>query len=244
MPEPASCGDRDEVCVWYAHVDDALGDPAAVASAQHALTDADQARFARYQGEADRRMFLLGRVMSRDLVGRALNVGAGAWDWREGPHGRPEIARPSTLVRFNLAHSAGLVVCAVASGREVGVDVEDLHRPATDPRMVNRYCAPGEAADVEAQGDRWRERFLIYWTLKEAYLKARGLGISVPLREIGFVLSPAPRVTFHGSLAGSSDAWAFHLSRPTDRHLVAIAVSIEDGAQPGVLVNRYPDPGP
>lgn len=232
------------MCAWHAHVDHALGDPATVAHARQSLTDAEQTRFERYHGDSDRRMFLLGRVMSRDLVGRALNVGAGGWEWREGARGRPEIAHPQTAVRFNLAHSAGLVVCAVASGRDVGVDVEDLRRPATDPRMINRYCAPAEAADIEAQGDRWRDRFLIYWTLKEAYLKARGLGISVPLREISFVLEPEPvRVTFLGSLAGTSVAWTFHLSRPTDRHLVAIAVSAEDGVEPRVLINSYRVPG-
>jgi 4'-phosphopantetheinyl transferase len=244
MPEPASRADRDEVRAWHAHIDRAFGDRAAVARARGHLTDAEQARFERYHGDLDRRMFLLGRVMSRDLVGRALNVGAGDWEWREGTHGRPEIARPATSIRFNLAHSAGVVVCAVTSGREVGVDVEDLHRPATDPRMVHRYCAPAEAADIEAQGDRWRDRFLTYWTLKEAYLKARGLGISVPLREISFVLEPAPvRVTFLGSLAGTSAAWTFHLSRPTDRHLVAVAASTEDGTEPRVLINSYHVPG-
>jgi 4'-phosphopantetheinyl transferase len=211
-----------------------------VAHARQSLTDAERARFDRYHGEADRRMFLLGRVMSRGLVGQALNVGAGDWEWREGAHGRPEIAHPPTPVRFNLAHSAGLVVCAIARGREVGVDVEDLQRPATDPGMVNRYCAPAEAADIEAQGDRWRDRFLIYWTLKEAYLKARGLGISVPLRDICFVLDPPPvRVTFLGSLAGTPAAWTFHLARPTERHLVAIAASAEDGVEPRVLIDSY-----
>jgi 4'-phosphopantetheinyl transferase len=240
MPESPSCADRDEVRAWHAHIDHALGDPAAVAHARQSLTDVEQARFERYHGDADRRMFLLGRVMSRGLVGRALNVGAGGWEWREGPHGRPEIAQPTTPVRFNLAHSAGLVVCAIASGRDVGVDVEDLQRPAIDPAMVNRYCAPAEAADIEAQGDRWRDRFLVYWTLKEAYLKARGLGISVPLRDICFVLQPPPvRVTFLGSLAGTPSAWTFHLSQPTDRHLVAIAASAEDGVEPRVLISSY-----
>jgi 4'-phosphopantetheinyl transferase len=240
MAEPASCVTRDEVCAWHAHVDHALGDPGRVADARRWLTAVEQVRFERYHGDLDRRMFLLGRLMSRDLVGRALNVGASDWEWREGAHGRPEIAQPATPVRFNLAHSAGLVVCAVTTGRDVGVDVEDLQRPPLDERMIARYCAPAEAADIAAHGARWRDRFLIYWTLKEAYLKARGLGISVPLREISFVLDDgAVRVTFLGSLAGTSDAWTFHLARPTERHLVAIAASTDDGVQPGMLIDTY-----
>jgi 4'-phosphopantetheinyl transferase len=133
-----------------------------------------------------------------------------------------------------------LVVCALAAGREVGVDVEDLERPPVDARMVPRYCAPAEAADIEAQGTAWRERFLTYWTLKEAYLKARGLGIALPLREICFVMKPeGVRITFLGSLAGSSTDWTFQLSRPTERHLVAIAASRAEGAAPSIKIEKY-----
>jgi 4'-phosphopantetheinyl transferase len=240
MPEPASCPGSNDVYVWHAHVDDTFADDAAVARARTGLTGTEQQRFDRYHGDLDRRMFLLGRIMSRRLVGRALDVAPGAWNWREGAHGRPEIAHPPTPLHFNLAHSAGLVVCALANGREVGVDVEDLERPPVDPRMLPRYFAPAEAADIEAQGEAWRERFLQYWTLKEAYLKARGLGIALPLREICFALQPdGVRITFLGSLAGTSTEWAFQLSQPTDRHLVAIAASRADGVVPAITIEQY-----
>jgi 4'-phosphopantetheinyl transferase len=240
MPEPASCPGRNDVHVWHAHVDDTLADEAAVASARTGLTGAEQQRFDRYHGDLDRRMFLLGRIMSRRLVGRALGVAPDAWDWREGARGRPEIAHPPTPLHFNLAHSAGLVVCALANGREVGVDVEDLERPPTDPRMVPRYFAPAEAADIEAHGAAWRERFLEYWTLKEAYLKARGLGIALPLREICFELRPdGVRITFLGSLAGTSTDWVFQLSQPTEHHLVAVAASRSEGVVPTITIEQY-----
>jgi 4'-phosphopantetheinyl transferase len=240
MPTPASCPGRDDVRVWHAHVDDVLADESIVARAQATLSSAEQDRYHRYRGEIDRRMFLLGRTMSRTLVGRALDLPPDAWTWREGAHGRPEIAQPETPLRFNLAHSAGLVVCALACGRDVGVDVEDLTRPPVDEKMVQRYFAPDEIADIESQGDGWRDRFLVYWTLKEAYLKARGVGISVPLHEISFSLHPTGiGITLLGSLAGLSSAWRFHLDRPTDRHLMAIAASCADGATPSIEVSRY-----
>jgi 4'-phosphopantetheinyl transferase len=240
MAEAASGPERDDVRAWHAHVDHVFADPAAVARARRTLNDADRERFDRYHGERDRRMFLLGRLMSRQLVGQALGVAPEQWEWRTGRHGRPEIAAPPTLIRFNLAHSAGLVVCALAKAREVGVDVEDLQRPPIDERMVRRYLSPSESADVEAQGARWRHRFLVYWTLKEAYLKALGLGISVPLREISFVLEPGVRITFLGSLADTSTAWAFQLLEPTERHLVAVAASAADGVRPTIRVGAYP----
>jgi 4'-phosphopantetheinyl transferase len=141
-----------------------------------------------------------------------------------------------------VAHSAGLVVCALGRGREVGVDVEDLLRRPVERAVVEHYCGAAEVADIDARGPAWYERFLHHWTLKEAYLKARGLGISMPLAEIGFALDgAAPRVAFSGSLAGTDDRWAFVIARPTDRHLMAIAASTTDGSAPRVTIQPLPD---
>lgn len=205
------------------------------------LTPAERERYRRFYLDEDRHMFLLGRLLARSLVGAALGVSPAGWTWREGPHGRPEIASPATPIRFNLAHSAGLVLCALACDREVGVDVEDLRRRPVDEAVVRRYCAPLEIADIEAQGEAWHDRFLRYWTLKEAYLKARGLGIAMPLAEIGFALDTSgARVQFLGSLAGTDDRWAFFISQPTDRHVVAVAVSARDGRKPSCELRPIP----
>ena len=240
MPLSSPCPAPDNVQAWYAATTH-LSDPHRVDRALAWLAPAERDRYARFFGDEDRRMFLLGRTMARTLVGRAAGIAPTAWQWREGPHGRPEIGSPDSSLRFNLAHSAGLVVCALASGREVGIDVEDLARRPIDPALVRRYCAPAEIADIDAQPrHQWHHRFLIYWTLKEAYLKARGLGISVPLANICFSLdSNAARISFRDSLAGTDDRWTFHLTQPTDRHLVAIAASTTDGVLPAFTVDAF-----
>jgi 4'-phosphopantetheinyl transferase len=173
----------------------------------------------------DRWMFLVGRVMARALVGCALGCAPTGWRWREGPHGRPEIDEPGVTWRFNVAHSAGLVACALADGHDVGVDVEDLERADMSPGFARRYLSPMEVADVEAQPAEGRqERLLTYWTLKEAYLKARGLGVSVPLSDIEFTFPTSrPRISFLRTLAGAPTDWHFRLERPTARHLMAVA---------------------
>lgn len=243
MPAVPSGLARDEVRVW-------LTDAARLASDQPTLDrflgllqPAERTRYNAYHADADRFMFLVGRAMARTLVGQALGVPATSWLWREGSHGRPEaeIDAPGRPIRFNIAHSSGLVACALAEGRDVGVDVEDLERAAFDARLVRRCCSPAEAADVEAQpADRWPSRFLAYWTLKEAYLKARGLGISVHLPDISFSLDdPAPRVAFLRSLAGSDTRWTFLLQQPTAHHLLAVAASTTDGVQPTVIVGTW-----
>jgi 4'-phosphopantetheinyl transferase len=230
MPPGPPCPGPHDVHLWRVEIDTLARSPDTVARGLDSLDAAERDRYERYRADDDRLMFLAGRLMARAVVGNALGIASGAWQWRENARGRPEVASPDCAIRFNLAHSARMVVCAVANGREVGVDVEDRQRAAFDPRLVHRYCAPAEAADIEAQGEGWRDRFLIYWTLKEAYLKALGLGISVPLAEIGFTLEPDVRIGFLGTLSGSSTNWSFHLRRPTERHLVAVAVE-GDSAQ-------------
>ncbi len=230
-----------DVRVWHAGIDLLTEHPAVEARAFAALGAADLARYGRFRHDIDRRMFLLGRAMARVLVGRALGRPPLAWTWREGPRGRPEVGDPGSRVRFNVAHSAGLVVCVVADGRDVGVDAEHLDRRPPESAVVERYCSPDEIADIRAWGDAWCDRFLVYWTLKEAYLKARGLGIAVPLAEVSFTVRSETdaAVAFLGSLSGTDGRWAFTLARPTPRHLIAVAASTADGGRPVVTFHEF-----
>ena len=138
---------------------------------------------------------------------------------------------------------ASLVCCALATGREVGIDVEHRGRERTDPAIVARFCAPGEAAAIDVARPDWHDRFLKYWTLKEAYLKARGLGIAVHLADICFELDGADdaiRITFLRSLMGTDARWAFRLAQPTGRHLVALAAGVPDGVRPTIALEPFP----
>ena len=236
LPELAA----GDVHAWYAHTQDVTHEPARVDRLLDWLSAAERIRYDRFYNDRDRHMFLLGRVMARALVGRATGRRPSAWPWREGPHGRPEIDEPGATLHFNIAHSAGLVVCALAEGREVGVDVEDLERRPKDRAIVRRYCSPAEAGDVEAQPD-WHRRFLTYWTLKEAYLKARGLGVSVHLADVSFALDgDGARIAFLDSLAGTDTRWLFQIVQPTRQHLLAVAASTADGVRPRIQIAPLP----
>ncbi|MFI5177370.1 MAG: 4'-phosphopantetheinyl transferase family protein [Vicinamibacterales bacterium] len=241
MTARASSPGPDDVLVWHTDTRGLFSDDARRARALALLSPAERVRHDSYRHESDRAMFLAGRLMARTLVARALGTGPRDWRWRDGPRGRPEIAAPDTPLTFNLAHSAGLVACALALGRQVGVDVEDRERRPVDRQVVPRYCAPDERRDIEAQGPgSWHDRFLLYWTLKEAYLKARGLGIALQLAEISFTLEAgAPRVAFLRSLAGTDDRWAFHLARPTPRHVLAVAASCADRPRPSFVIAPF-----
>ncbi len=106
MALPTSPGDPGIVCVWHASIRHVFSrDSGAVARALPLLRPAERERFDRFRQDADRQMFLLGRVMARTLVGNALGVAPHDWPWREGTRGRPEIDDVDCPISFNLAHS-------------------------------------------------------------------------------------------------------------------------------------------
>ena len=225
------------VTIWHARTDDVFRSDAVRERARMWLTPAEQERYGRYRQQRDRDMFLLGRAMARTLVGEALGVGPCEWIWREGPRGRPEV---DADVSFNIAHTAGLVMCALSPIGHVGVDVEHRRRAPVDPRMIRRYCAPDEADDIERQpADDRQDHFLKYWTLKEAYLKARGLGITVHLADLSFTLDEPIRLE---RLNGFEDEleWAFVLHAPDDAHVVAAAAPVTGGVRPSFRFAPFP----
>ncbi len=200
----------------------------------------ERERYARFQHAETAQEYLLGRRLVRAWLHALTGHPSADWVFEEGPRGRPEIAAPATTLRFNLAHSGGVVACVMTNAHEAGVDVEDLQRRAVERDLWHRFCAPSEAADIEVhpQSEQQR-RFLTYWTLKEAYLKARGLGIAVHLADIAFDLSgPQPRITFRESLAGTPDTWQFAVAEVPPHHLISWCVAGDPSAHTMVPVTE------
>jgi 4'-phosphopantetheinyl transferase len=118
-----------------------------------------------------------------------------------------------------------MAVCAVSRSGVVGVDVEAVSRDTDLAGLAQRFFAPPEAAAVAAaSGLEQREAFFRFWTLKEAYMKARGLGLSLPLDSYAFTLSPAapPRLTVLQEVARSPEDWQF-AELTLDDYRIAVA---------------------
>lgn len=229
------------VRVWHTDTADFLRrDASAQSRALAMLRPTELDRYHRFRHDADRHMFLIGRVMARAIVADALQVGATEWPWREGLRGRPEVDAANCPISFNVAHSGGVVVCALSWQGPVGVDVEDRGRASLDRGLVARCCDDEESADVDAHGDAWGDRFLQYWTLKESYLKAVGLGISAHLPDVRFRLSGGVRPAFQESLAGADAGWTFELRTLAPYHFVAVAAASADGSAVPISYAPFP----
>lgn len=215
-----------EVDLYILHDDDR----AAVPRLTEALLSSDESmRLAALARPVVRREFLLARVLVRSILSNYAPVDPPEWRFVVGEHGKPEIEPRVGLppLRFNLAHTTGMFALAVTCTHDVGVDVEWLGRRVGASRMATRFFAQEEARDVLslAESDQ-TERFLIYWTLKEAYVKARGLGLTVPLRAFRFFPDGVPiTIGLTDEIAGDvSENWQFVRHRPSPQHVLALAL--------------------
>ena len=196
------------------------------------LSKDEEERMARLVFERDRRRFLLTRALVRTMLSRYASVPPAGWSFIANVHGRPEILdRPKGVpdLRFNLSHTEGLIACAVTIGREVGVDVEHIGRRLTHD-VAGRFFAPREVNDLKQLAeDEQHKVFFDYWTLKEAYIKARGFGLALPLGDFAFKLSPSspPQITFEPSLDDDPATWQFFQDWPTPQHRLGLAVRRE-----------------
>jgi 4'-phosphopantetheinyl transferase len=196
------------------------------AACEALLSEEEHARRARFYFARDRHTFLVARALLRTVLSRYAPVPPEAWRFALGSHGKPYLADRSEL-SFNLSHTDGMVAVAVARSEELGVDVENAGRRTEPTAIADRFFSAAEVAALhrlteEAQ----RERFFAYWTLKEAYIKARGLGLAIPLGQFSFELDQGLpiRIGCAPELGDRPDGWRFALLRASPEHPVAVAV--------------------
>jgi 4'-phosphopantetheinyl transferase len=203
-------------------------DPTDVNARLHALLDDVEAeRAGRFAFDRDREHYIFAHALLRLTLAGYLDADPRALRFVARANGRPELATATRRppLRFNVSHTNGLVACVVTGTADCGVDVESLSR--VDYRdLVSAVLAPSEVAEVAALPEEGRrDRFLQIWTLKEAYLKGRGLGLAVPLREIAFSHRDGePECVVGPSLGDDGREWRFWSGRPTASHRAAVAL--------------------
>jgi 4'-phosphopantetheinyl transferase len=224
---------EDEAHVWLASPD-GIREPTLLERYLALLGSQERERHGRLRRKQSRQEFLVAHALARVTLSRYALVPPEAWSFSFGEHGRPEISGPSDArgLRFNLSHTSGMVACAVTRELDIGVDVENRARRLRHRDLAERFFGEAEVEALRALAPEARaRRFLELWTLKEAYLKARGCGISIPLRGFQFQLSDSapPRIRFDPALVcDDPESWQFALHQPTQTHTLALAVCRPD----------------
>jgi 4'-phosphopantetheinyl transferase len=229
-PDPAGKTTKGSALqLWWAYPDDLLRAEAAEACAA-LLSDDERERWQRFRFEHTRREYLATHALARTALARFCGAAPEELRFVPNAHGKPAL-EPDCGVRFNLSNSAGLVVCFAAAGSaEVGVDVESFARAGQIAAVAHKVLSAQERMQLEAlPEDERRGRVLSLWTLKEAYIKARGMGMSLPMHRASFLFDAAGaiRLELEPSLRDDARRWRFCL---VDHAQHRIALMVEGAA--------------
>lgn len=218
-------------------------DPALLARYAALAAPHEREEEARFYFTRDRHRHRVTRALLREVIARYLPVNGEVLHFARGEHGRPELAglgEPPPL-RFNLSHTEGLAVLAVARNGELGADAEDAERTGDLVGSADAFFSPREISDLyDLPMDARRARFFELWVLKEAYLKARGTGLHLPLDSFTFRLDGAGRIAFSANrnVDPAPADWTFGLLAPTPRHRAAVAWRTPERRPLEVVVRR------
>ncbi len=232
-----------EVHVWRFSLKQA---PEVLSALSQTLAPEESERAARFHFRKDRDSFVVARGVLRDILGRYLGVRPGQVRFTYGEYGKPALAGATCgglALRFNLSHSHEAACCAVACGREVGVDVEYLKSGVETLSLAEHFFSRGEVAALKAlPPDQQLRGFFHCWTRKEAYIKARGEGLSHPLDAFDVSLAPGEPAALLGTRGDPQELtrWTLHaLDAGTD---YAAAVAIH-GTNYTLRLWQWPPPG-
>jgi 4'-phosphopantetheinyl transferase len=192
------------------------------------MNDDERRQARRFVHAADTHRYVTTRALARTVLARYLDTDASTLQFETSEFGRPFVRgiAPEAL-SFNLSHTRELVVCVVARGGSVGVDTESLLQAPAPLEVASEYFAPPEVRAIRHLPSELRHRrFYETWTLKEAYIKAVGKGLAIPLDAFHFNLGGSGKVlpSFSSRLCESPSKCHFWmLSGPSD-HLISICM--------------------
>ncbi|HYK02061.1 MAG TPA: 4'-phosphopantetheinyl transferase superfamily protein [Thermoanaerobaculia bacterium] len=232
-----------QIHLWLAFYDEAA-DETLHAAYRELLDPAERAQEPRFYFAKDRLRYLVTRALVRTVLSRYIAIDPAEWVFSPNAYGRPDIVNAQgagAALSFNISHTHSLIVLGVARGRALGVDIENVHAREVSLDIADRYFAPQEVAALNATPRHEQQyRFFEYWTFKEAYIKARGMGLSLPLdkfsfhytddRSVGIVIDP--------ELADDAARWQFWQFRPRPEYLVAVCAERAGAQSPELIVRQ------
>jgi 4'-phosphopantetheinyl transferase len=218
----------DEVHSWCASLD---VPPEQSARLYATLTPDEHARSARFQFERDRQRFIVARGVLRDLLARYLQTRPGEIRFVYNAFGKPDLGSEfANRLTFNLSHSGRLALISIATASNVGVDLEYLRAQSDYAEVARRFFSAAEVDHLNALPSHlYAEAFFSCWTKKEAYLKACGEGLAIPLNSFSVPLTTDSAQTPVDLFVASEDIvparrWSLYTLRPAPGYAGALAI--------------------
>jgi 4'-phosphopantetheinyl transferase len=218
----------NEVHVWTAR----LKSNSLVEQFRSILSKDENVRADRFYFQHDRDHFVLARGFLRIILSHYLDLLPSQVQFSYGPYGKPFLANDSNSqnLQFNLSHSGDLAMFAFASGIEIGVDVEQMRQDPVEDEVAERFFSDTEVRAFRSVPERERQiAFFNCWTRKEAYIKAKGAGLSLKLDQFSVSLIPGEQpVLLQTSFDPDPSRWRLHSFVPAPGYVGALAIPAVD----------------
>jgi 4'-phosphopantetheinyl transferase len=233
----------EEIHLWLAFYDE-ITDERLLSDYRSLLNSAEKEQQARFYFAKDRLRYLITRALVRTVMSRYVPIDPRDWVFSTNAYGCPEIANAQgreAFLSFNISHTESLIVLGVTTRRALGVDVENFRAREVSIEIADRYFAPAEVAalnNVPPQQQQYR--FFEYWTFKESYIKARRMGLSLPLDKFSFHYphDRALEIAIDAELADDAARWQFWQFQPRPEYLVAICAERIPDQPPRLVVHQ------
>ena len=214
----------DEVHLWRVPLDDSR-----TTELRATLSPDERARAHRFHFERDRRRFIVARGCLRTILGQYLKKDPARLTLTYSSYGKPLLADgpEPTDICFNLSHANELALIAVTRDRQVGVDIEFIRPDFASVKIATRFFSPQEVEVLRRlPAGQQAEAFFICWTRKEAYIKALGEGMSMPLDQFSVSLAPGSPAALLGNLRDPAEVsrWSLQDLFPGPGYVAALAV--------------------
>lgn len=235
---------KQEAHVWVIRPED-VRNITILDAAMKMLSRQEQAQCQRFRFPDDSHHYLVSHALVRNLLSKYIDLAPDKWLFEKSEKGKPEIANPNLPpVRFNLSHTRGLAACIVTSSCDCGIDVERIYSRHNPIGVAKRMFSDTEYKFMlELHGREQLEFFFSRWTLREAYVKARGIGISFPTRKLNFNIASSSdiNIEFQPDIQDSSNDWQLELLPLTAEHITAVAIRRDDDKDKKIIMHFVED---
>ncbi|MCI0555880.1 MAG: 4'-phosphopantetheinyl transferase superfamily protein [Anaerolineae bacterium] len=214
-----------QVDIWRVHLDLPIG---TLGQLEATLSEDESQRAAHFHFPVDRDRFIAAHGCLRDVLSRYLYCEPGQLGFSANHYGKPELN--DHKLQFNLSHSGDFALVAVTQEHRVGIDIERIRQGISSQVIAQQYFSKSEVAELQALPLELREAaFFTCWTRKEAYIKAQGLGLSLPLESFDVSLVPNEPAILRATRPDPQEAsrWMLHSLQIDSNHASAVAVESE-----------------